>query len=117
MKRITSNGVPVVILDATDTLHTEQDALDRIADIGYTHQADCAVVPQEALDPAFFQLHTGLAGAILQKFVNYGVRLAIVGDFSMYESKALQQFILESNQGRQVYFAATEEQAIAKLTA
>ncbi len=117
MTCITENGVPIAILDTADTLHTVQDALDRIADIGYTHQADRAVVPAEVLDPAFFQLRSGLAGAILQKFVNYGVRIAIVGDFTAYESKALQQFIAESNQGKQVNFVATQAEAIAKLTA
>ncbi|HPJ02249.1 MAG TPA: DUF4180 domain-containing protein [Candidatus Limiplasma sp.] len=115
MKIQTINGVPVAVLDA-ETIHTEQDALDRIGEISYVHQADRAVIPAEALDPAFFQLRSGLAGAILQKFVNYGVRVAIAGDFSGYTSKALRDFIRESNQGRQVYFAATVEEALQRLS-
>ena len=115
MKMQTINGVLVAVLDA-ETLRTEQDALDRIGEISYVHQADRVVIPAEALDPAFFQLRSGLAGAILQKFVNYGVRVAIVGDFLGYTSKALQDFIRESNQWKQVYFAATEEEALQKLS-
>ena len=49
---------------------------------------------------------------MLQKFVNYQMRLAIVGDFSHYTSKPLQDFIRESNQGRQVGFWSTEEEAL-----
>ena len=34
------------------------------------------------LSPDFLRLSTGLAGDVLQKFVNYGLRVAIVGDVS-----------------------------------
>lgn len=56
-----------------------------------------------------------VAGEILQKFVNYGVKLAIVGDFSRYDSKALADFIYESNQGRHFFFAATHAEALSRL--
>ena len=54
-----------------------------------------------------------LATVRLQKFVNYQMRLGIVGDFSGYTSKPLHDFIRESNQGRQVCFLPTEEEALA----
>ncbi|MDO4829832.1 MAG: DUF4180 domain-containing protein, partial [Clostridia bacterium] len=43
-------------------------------------------------------------------------RIAIYGDFSRYTSKPLKDFMRESNRGRDVFFAATEEEAIAALT-
>ena len=63
----------------------------------------------------FFVLSSGLAGEILQKYINYGGKIAIYGDFSHYTSKPLKDFIYESNKGKDVFFAATKEEAVQKL--
>ncbi len=70
-----------------------QDALDLMADCGY-HGASRIIVYEHNLNPAFFDLKTRLAGEILQKFSNYRVRLAVVGDFSKYNSKSLWYLML-----------------------
>jgi hypothetical protein len=74
-----------------------------------------AIFSAEVFAPRFFDLSSGLAGEVMQKFVNYGLAAAIVGDFSKYPSKALQSLINEANQGRQLFFAATREEALEKL--
>jgi Domain of unknown function (DUF4180) len=56
-----------------------QDAVDLIGD-AVAENAQIVIVPVERLDPAFFQLRTGLAGEMLQKFVTYRLQVAIVGD-------------------------------------
>lgn len=56
-----------------------------------------------------------IAGDILQKFVNYGIKLAIFGDFSKYTSKPLKDFIYECNQGQDVFFVKDEAEAIKIL--
>lgn len=53
---------------------------------------------------------------ILQKFINYQFKFAIVGDFSGYTSKPLKDFIYESNKGRDIFFVSSEEDAIEKLS-
>ena len=63
----------------------------------------------------FFILSTGLAGEILQKFVNCHIKLAIVGDYSKYTSKPPRDFIYESNKGNSIYFASSIEEAVLKL--
>jgi len=60
-------------------LRTERDAVDLISE---AHSADVIVIPVERLDPDFFKLRTGVAGQMLQKFVTYGKRIAIIGDIS-----------------------------------
>jgi hypothetical protein len=69
-------------------------------------QAELVLLPVDRLSPSFFQLRTGLAGAIAQKFVTYGMRLAIIGAISpeALESPALQAFINESNRGDRIWF-------------
>lgn len=112
------NGVPIaeVTADAADTvmLRTPQDALDLFGSFFPEHIAG-VIVSEANLPPEFFDLRTRLAGEILQKFVNYGVKLAIIGDFTHYESKALADFIRESNRGRQFFFVATREEALLRL--
>lgn len=61
-------------------------------------------------------LSTGLAGEFLQRFVNYQIKLAIYGDFSRDTSKPLHDFIRESNRGDSVFFTATAEEAIDRLS-
>lgn len=61
-------------------------------------------------------MSSGLAGEILQKYINYGGRIAIFGDYSRYTSKPLKDFIYESNNGKDVFFVATEVEAVDMLT-
>ena len=65
-------------------------------------------VPVSRLDAAFFELKTGIAGEALQKFVNYRLTFAIVGDVSGHvaASKSLHDFVVECNRGHDVLFVA-----------
>lgn len=96
-------------------INNEQDALDLIANCYYSGSSKL-IFHESHIHPDFFDLKTGLAGNILQKFSNYQAQLAIKGDFSSYTSKSLQDFIRESNRGNRIFFVATEEEAIFKLT-
>ena len=70
-----------------------------------------------ALPPAFFDLSTGVAGELVQKLVNYGVRMAaVVPDLSAH-SRPFQDFAREANVGRRFRFFATRAEAVAWLEA
>jgi hypothetical protein len=73
------------------------------------------ILKKEMLDESFFDLKTGIAGEILQKVSNYQMRLAIVGDFSVYTSKSLRDFIYESNLTNQVVFVPSTDKALDRL--
>lgn len=92
-----------------------EDGLQLLADL-YYQNFDKIIIKEQNICTEFFDLKTGIAGEILQKFSNYRVQLAIVGDFSKYQSKSIKDFIYESNKGRHVNFVASPEEAIAKLT-
>jgi hypothetical protein len=104
---IERRGVPVLVCaDEGPAIAGPQDALDLIgAAFG---QADVVAVPAGRFDDRFFQLRTGLAGEIMQKFVNYRIRLAVVGDISTHTdaSTALADLVRESNRGRHIWFVA-----------
>ena len=74
------------------------------------------VINKKLIVEEFFILSSGLAGEILQKYINYGGRIAIYGDYSHYTSKPLKDFIYESNKGKDVFFVATEDEAVDMLT-
>jgi hypothetical protein len=103
------------IISDTVVITTVQDALDLMVTAGYEGARD-VIFRQHHLPEAFFDLRTGLAGEILQKYVNYQMRLAVIGDFETITSKSLRAFILESNRGKLAFFAPDKETAIAKLT-
>ena len=82
----------------------------------FGYYTDASASYKDALTPDFFVLSTRIAGEILQKFINYQFKFAIVGDFSGYTSKPLKDFIYESNKGRDIFFVSSEEDAIEKLS-
>ncbi len=102
------------ILSETAVIETSEQGLDLVGNLYYDGH-ERVIFQQRHFAPAFFDLKTGLAGEVLQKFTNYRIRLAIVGDFAAYPGQSLQDFIRESNKGRQVYFAEHREQAVRWL--
>ena len=103
------DGVRVLEIDsAGPEIGSERSAVDLIGDT-YGQDIDLIAVPLSRLSPDFLNLRTGMAGHFLQKFINYGYRIAIIGDISSatLASQALRDFITESNRGGRVLFART----------
>ena len=92
-----------------------QDALDIMAECSYNDSRNI-ILHEKHLTPGFFDLKTGIAGEILQKFSTYDVRLAIVGDYTRYSSKSLRDFIFESNKYGRINFVSSVEEAKDRLT-
>jgi hypothetical protein len=93
-------------------IRSAEEALDLMGSL-YYQGFDKIILYQENLCPEFFDLENGMAGEILQKFSNYRMQLAVVGDFSRHSRKSVRDFIYESNQGRQVNFVSTIAEALA----
>ena len=103
------------VLSEKQFIGSVQDALDLIGEF-FGQYYDGIIIHEHSISPHFFELKTRLAGDILQKFSNYRLRLAIVGDWSKYTSHSLAAFIVESNRGRMVNFATSTEEAVALLS-
>ena len=113
---INENGIQLAVVSGEEKIITDvQSALDLAMTARYETGADRIVIDKHAITEEFFILSSGLAGEVLQKFINYHVKAAIWGDYSRYTSKPLRDFIYESNQGRDIFFTATREDAIRKL--
>jgi Domain of unknown function (DUF4180) len=88
-----------------------QDGLDLLGDL-FFQGFDKIILREKNITSDFFDLKTGIAGEILQKFSNYHVSLAIIGDFSKYQSKSIKDFIYESNKLGHINFVATITEAL-----
>lgn len=93
-----------------------QSAIDLLMSAKYELGTKNLLIAKRLVAEEFFILSSGLAGEVLQKLINYGGRIAIYGDYSRYTSKPLKDFIFESNKGRDVFFAATRDEALALLS-
>ena len=112
----TGQGTIALCESAEPVIRSGQSALDLIANLGYAHNCRNLVLNKAAICETFFDLSTGLAGEVAQKFVNYNARLAIIGSFSTYPSRALQDYIYECNKNGPLYFVSTEAEALQSLT-
>ncbi len=107
----------IVYIENEEDLITDiQSSLDLIMTINYETGCSRIILDKKNICQEFFRLSSGIAGEILQKFINYHTKLAIVGDFSQYTSKPLHDFIYECNNGNDIYFVNNLEQAIEKLS-
>ena len=114
MKTKMVNGI--VIIKSDELIIKEvQSAIDIIMNIKYKMNCNKIALNKSAIVEDFFILSKGLAGEILQKFINYQTKFAIYGDFSKYTSKPLKDFIYESNNGKDIFFVENEDEAIKML--
>ena len=112
----TINEIKIAEITSDETLIcTTEDGLDLLGSL-YYQGFDGIVLNEKNITPDFFDLKNGIAGEILQKFSTYCVRLAIVGDFSKYAGKSLNDFIFESNKGRHINFVTSTLEAIKILS-
>ena len=103
------------VISVDNIINNTSDGLDLLGNL-YYRDFDKIIIHEKNISPDFFDLKNGMAGEILQKFSNYRIRLAIVGDFSKHTGKSINDFIYESNKGRQVNFVTSQSEAIKVLS-
>src|SRR3546814_17343453 len=94
---IGNTGIAEVVTDKV-IIHSAEDGVDLIGNV-YYQGFEKVIVYRESLSHDFFDLKTGMAGEILQKFSDHHVRLDIEGDLYEDRRKSQQDFISESNTG------------------
>jgi hypothetical protein len=111
-----SEGTPPVA-ELTDDSFVIRNSEDAIELINFPESQDCHefIIHEHNLSKDFFNLGSGVAGEILQKFSNYRLRLAVIGDFTKYKSKNLNDFFRESNKTGNILFVNSVEEALNKF--
>ena len=98
-----------IILDGADS------ALELIGNL-YFLNYEIIILYKNNLPATLYELSNGLAGEILQKFSNYRMKLAVVGDFNLHSNQHFKDFIYECNKGNLICFMPSLETAIEHLT-
>lgn len=112
----TLNDIKIAeVISEVNIINKMEDGLDLLGNLYYMG-FDKIIIHEKDITTDFFDLKNGIAGEILQKFSTYRVQLAIVGDFSMYTSKSLNDFIYESNKGRHINFVSSVTEVIKVLS-
>jgi len=107
----------IAIANSNDIIIKDvQTAIDFMMSVKYETNCSKIAINKEAIAEEFFILSKGIAGEILQKFINYQIKFAIIGDYSKYTSKPLKDFIYESNNGKDIFFVTDENEAIKMLS-
>jgi len=117
LTKVEKNGIICTIVNSDEVVITDtQSALDVLMSAKYDMGTKNIVIDKKLIIEDFFILSRGIAGEILQKYINYGGRIAIYGDYSHYTSKPLKDFIYESNKSKDIFFVATQDEAVDMLT-
>jgi hypothetical protein len=112
----TINGAKIAeVISDNLVINNNQDGLELLINL-YYQDFDGIILHEKNITSTFFDLKSGIAGEILQKFSTYSVRLSIIGDFSKFNSDSLHDFIYESNKGRHISFVSSVSDAISKLS-
>lgn len=116
IEKIEKDGKTLALVTANEKIITDvPSALDVAMSVKYNINTNKIIIDKKVIAEDFFILSTRLAGEILQKYINYDVKIAIYGDYSKYTSKPLKDFIYESNNGKDVFFVSSIDEAIKKL--
>ncbi|MFM8319518.1 MAG: DUF4180 domain-containing protein [Chloroflexota bacterium] len=89
----------VEMLPGLQPIADEQDALQLVAACA-EYGAQRLLLPAECLAPQFFDLKSGLAGAVLLKLGNYRIRAALVAPDELTRQGRFYEFALETNRGQ-----------------
>ena len=101
--------------DESFLLSDSNSILDMISIAWENEDCQTLIIMMNDIDENFFDLKTKIAGETIQKFTNYRFKLIIVGDYSVYTSRSLKDFIYESNKGNSLKFVNSIQDAIASL--
>ena len=112
------HGVRVLHLpESGPAIAGEADAVDLLGQ-AFGEQARVVAVPIARLTPDFTRLASGVAGGIVQKFVNYGVRFVVVGPLDRHGAPTgpVADWVREANRGRDLWLVADLDELDGRLS-
>ena len=93
-----SNKTYIECISMEIPLSAERDALELIS-ICMENNTGLLIIHEEALSENFFNLRTGLAGAVLQKFMNYQIKVVAIIVSEEKISGRFREMVIEANKG------------------
>ncbi|MBH5316321.1 DUF4180 domain-containing protein [Paenibacillus sp. GSMTC-2017] len=100
----------IELISTTDPLSTENDALDLVA-LCWEHETNALMIHYVALSEDFFKLRTKLAGNMIQKFINYGIKVAAIIPQETIQKGRFKEMAMEMNKGNHFRMYESNEEA------
>lgn len=110
---VDKNGIKYVEgLNGKRLIESANDALEMLVYCG-ENDTNRLMLHATNLNDDFFNLKTGLAGEILQKFVNYHIKFAIVLSPELVGQGRFREMVLEANRGQhfRIFYDVQEAEA------
>lgn len=104
------NSKYIELISAITPLSTEKDALDLVS-LSMEHGTNLLMVHYPVLSQDFFKLKTGVAGAIIQKLINYNIKAAAVIPQEFIQKGRFKEMALEANKGNHFRMYGSKEEA------
>lgn len=110
--KIVENGNKkyIEVISAEPPLSTEQDAVDIVA-LCKENDSDLLLLHSQALSEDFFKLRTGVAGQMIQKWINYRVKTAAVIPKELVLQGKFKEMAFESNKSNHFRVFETRDDA------
>lgn len=110
--KIVENGTKkyIELISSPTPLSTEQDAVDLVA-LCREHDIDYLMLHGEALSEDFFNLRTGVAGRMMQKFITYSLKTGVIIPDTSVNKGRFKEMVTESNRSNQFGVFETREDA------
>ena len=112
----TINDTPVLVF-AVDGPKLDDRSVNDFLSEAWAVEAPWLAIPLERLGEGFLDLSTRIAGDVIQKFTNYRMGVAFIGDIAPWTaaSQSLRDFVYESNRGSAVWFLRDRAELTARL--
>ncbi|NRR03391.1 DUF4180 domain-containing protein [Brevibacillus sp. RS1.1] len=108
--RVIESKKYIELISTTEPLSTENNALDLVT-LCWEHETYALMIHYAALSEDFFKLKTKLAGNIIQKFINYGIKAAAIIPQETIQKGIFKQMAMETNKGNHFRLYESKEEA------
>lgn len=100
----------IELISTTKPLSAENDALDLVA-LCFEHETYALMIHYAALSEDFFKLKTKLAGNLIQKFINYNIKVVAIIPQEIIHNGRFKEMIVEANKGNHFRMYESKEGA------
>lgn len=110
--KINENGTKkyIEVIFAESPFSTEEDAVDLVA-LCKENESNLLLLHSQAISEDFFKLRTGVAGQMIQKWINYHVKTAAVIPKEMVNQGRFKEMALESKKSNHFRIFETRDDA------
>lgn len=100
----------IELISSTEPLSTENHTLDLIA-LCWEHETNSLMIHYAAISEDFFKLKTKVAGNMIQKFINYGIKAAAIVPQETIQKGKFKEMAMETNKSNHFRLYESKEEA------